>query len=127
MKPRLKSNYEVFSFIEDYCHLHKMPPTVREIQDGLKVGSTRTILRYLHELERLKYIRRWPGARGMALIRTRNEVPVPKIFCMSTEDTIGKWDKPCELPVKVIHDNGLGVETFQCERGHQWDWIDRER
>jgi SOS-response transcriptional repressor LexA len=79
MKRRLKTNYEVFSFIEDYCHLNKMPPTIREIQTGIDVGSTRTVLRYLTELERLEYIRRWPGARGMALIRTKGKITGPLV------------------------------------------------
>jgi len=42
-----------------------MPPTIEELRDELGVGSTRTALRYLSELEVAGVIERWPGARGL--------------------------------------------------------------
>lgn len=44
-----------------------MPPTVAEYRDALGVGSTRTALRYLRDLETAGHIWRWPGARGIAI------------------------------------------------------------
>lgn len=42
-----------------------MPPTIEELRAELGVGSTRTALRYLGELEEAGVIERWPGARGL--------------------------------------------------------------
>lgn len=44
------------------------PPTVEEFRVGLGVGSSRTALRYLAQLEREGYIVRWPGARGIQFL-----------------------------------------------------------
>lgn len=45
------------------------PPTIEELREELGVGSTRTVLRYLEELEEAGVIERWPGARGMRVAR----------------------------------------------------------
>ena len=45
------------------------PPTIEELREALDVGSTRTVLRYLLELEEAGVIERWAGARGLRLIR----------------------------------------------------------
>jgi len=45
------------------------PPTIEELRHELGVGSTRTVLRYLEELEEAGVIDRWPGARGMRMAR----------------------------------------------------------
>lgn len=39
------------------------------MREALDVGSTRTVLRYLQELEGAGLIERWPGARGLRLLR----------------------------------------------------------
>ena len=49
---------------------HGKPPTIKELRDILGVGSTRTVLRYLQELEETGVIERWSGARGIRLART---------------------------------------------------------
>lgn len=45
-----------------------MPPTVAELRKALKVGSNRTVQRYLLSLEKEGIIDRWPGARGMKIL-----------------------------------------------------------
>ncbi|MEZ5987420.1 MAG: SAVED domain-containing protein [Hyphomonas sp.] len=45
------------------------PPTIEELREELGVGSTRTVLRYLQELEEAGVIERWSGARGLRLLR----------------------------------------------------------
>lgn len=45
------------------------PPTIEELRNELGVGSTRTVLRYLEELDETGVIERWPGARGMRMAR----------------------------------------------------------
>ena len=44
-----------------------MPPTIEELRRILRVGSTRTVLRYLDLLEEEGYIERWSGARGFRM------------------------------------------------------------
>ncbi len=46
-----------------------LAPTIEELRGVLGVGSTRTVLRYLQWLEREGDIERWPGARGIRLLR----------------------------------------------------------
>jgi SOS-response transcriptional repressor LexA len=62
---KLLSTREVFQAIKDALKKRDMPPTIEELRVALKVGSTRTILRYLRSLEEDGLIERWPGARGM--------------------------------------------------------------
>ena len=45
------------------------PPTIEELREVLDLGSTRTVLRYLQELEEDGAIERWSGARGIRLKR----------------------------------------------------------
>lgn len=44
------------------------PPTIEELRQTLKLGSSRTVLQYLQELESADLIRRWPGARGIQIL-----------------------------------------------------------
>jgi len=46
-----------------------MAPTIEELRRALGAGSTNTILRYLLELESEGYIKRWPGSRGIKLLK----------------------------------------------------------
>ena len=48
---------------------HGNPPTVEELRKFLKLGSTRTALRYLEWLEEEGLIERWPGARGLKTLK----------------------------------------------------------
>ncbi len=47
-----------------------LPPTVEELRKELNVGSSRTVMRYLEQLEESGDIVRWPGSRGIRLRRT---------------------------------------------------------
>lgn len=58
-------------FIADFGH----PPTVEELRALLTLGSTRTALRYLQQLEAEGLIERWSGARGMRLRKRTTEHP----------------------------------------------------
>lgn len=51
------------------------PPTVEELRAALKLGSTRTALRYLQELENEGHIQRWSGARGIKMSRRASAGP----------------------------------------------------
>jgi len=80
---------------------HGMAPTVDELRRVLKVGSTRTALRYLQWLEESGDIERWPGARGLRLLRTPDQgvetrsVPVvgeaPAGPVMLAEENLQGW------------------------------------
>lgn len=67
-KRRFK-NEQVLSVIERWVLEHGMSPTVEELRFQLKVGSTRTVLRYLQWLEEDGAIERRSGARGVRLLR----------------------------------------------------------
>jgi repressor LexA len=78
-----------------------MPPTVEELRRVLKVGSTRTVLRYLRWLEDEGEIERWPGARGLRLVKTDKQhaqtlsVPLvgeaPAGSLMAAEENLEGW------------------------------------
>ena len=67
--PLAPRQQEVFLFIVDYQERHDCAPTVRELCEGLGVGSTNTIDYHLKALERKGYIRRREGlARSIEII-----------------------------------------------------------
>ena len=78
-----------------------MAPTIEELRQALGVGSTNTVLRCLRELEWEGYIERWPGARGMKLLRgpgsdlTTRPIPlvgtVPAGPLMLAEENFETW------------------------------------
>ena len=63
----------VASALQRFVAEHGKPPTIEELRAILDVGSTRTVLRYLQELEETGVIERWSGARGIRLARTPAE------------------------------------------------------
>lgn len=67
-RPALLAPEKVLDAIVKYEAKHRYPPTIEELRQRLRVGSTRTVLRYLRKLEDMKKIERWPGARGMRLL-----------------------------------------------------------
>lgn len=71
-KRKLLTKDEVLQAINDWIVDHGFPPTVEELRKKLKVGSTRTVLRYLRWLENEGDIERWSGARGLKLRKTGN-------------------------------------------------------
>ena len=73
-KPKLLTKDQVLAAINDWIVEHGFPPTVEELRRRLKVGSTRTVLRYLAWLEKDGDIERWSGARGMRLRKRTNQI-----------------------------------------------------
>ncbi len=64
-RPRQLSREQVLDAINGWLIEHGMPPSIEELRRVLRVGSGRTILRYLRWLEEEGDIERWPGARGL--------------------------------------------------------------
>lgn len=64
-KPKSLTKDEVLQAIHNSIARRGLPPTVEELRQILKVGSKRTVLRYLTWLEEEGDIQRWPGARGL--------------------------------------------------------------
>lgn len=60
---------QVLETIQTWIFNHGMPPTVSELKAKLGLGSNRTVLRYLTWLQEEGYITRWPGARGIRLLK----------------------------------------------------------
>lgn len=75
-RKRLYSKEDVLLAIKRWLLEHNKPPTIEELRQSLEVGSKRTVLRYLRELEEDGDIRRWKGARGMQLLRAPGEGPM---------------------------------------------------
>jgi repressor LexA len=65
----LCSTDHVLAAINRFTVEHGLPPSIEELRGLLKIGSTRTVLRYLCALECEGRIRRWRGARGIQLLR----------------------------------------------------------
>jgi len=68
-KEKLVRREDILAAIRNWLVHHGHPPTVEELRGLLRVGSKRTVLRYLQWLEEEGELERWPGARGMRLIR----------------------------------------------------------
>ena len=66
-RPKLVTKEQVIDALSRWFIRNSVPPTVEELRRLLGVGSTRTVLRYLHLLEKEGYIERWPGARGLRM------------------------------------------------------------
>jgi repressor LexA len=61
---------EVLKAINESFINRGLPPTIEELRRKLRVGSTRTVLRYLKWLEDEGDIERWSGARGVRPLRS---------------------------------------------------------
>ncbi|HEY0762968.1 MAG TPA: transcriptional repressor LexA [Pyrinomonadaceae bacterium] len=68
-KQKLLTRDAVLQAINAWIVDHGLPPTVEELRRKLKLGSTRTVLRYLSWLEDEGDIERWSGARGIRLLK----------------------------------------------------------
>lgn len=66
-RPKLLSKEQVVDALSRWFTRNSVPPTIEELRRLLHVGSTRTVLRYLNQLNEEGYIERWPGARGFRL------------------------------------------------------------
>lgn len=72
-RKRQLDNEQVLGAIHAWLVEHGVPPTIEELREKLNVGSTRTITRYLQWLEEDGDIERWPGARGLKLLRSSDK------------------------------------------------------
>jgi repressor LexA len=68
-RPRTYQPDQILVALERYAIQHRRAPTIEEFRQALGVGSSRTVLRYLQELEDGDFIRRAPGARGIQVLR----------------------------------------------------------
>jgi len=55
---------EVFNFIVAYIETHGYPPTIREMQEGLGIGSLRGVTIHLDALHKKGFIERMGGKNG---------------------------------------------------------------
>jgi repressor LexA len=66
-RPKLLSKEQVVDGLSRWFTRNSVPPTIEELRRLLGVGSTRTVLRYLDQLNEEGYIERWSGARGLRM------------------------------------------------------------
>jgi len=100
-RKKLLDKKTVLEAIHDWLVEHGTPPTIEELRIALQLGSTRTVLRYLQWLEADGDIERWPGARGLKLLRGSDKgletlaIPlvgeVPAGPLMVAEENIEGW------------------------------------
>jgi repressor LexA len=60
---------QVLMAIQRWIVENGMAPTIEELRSALDAGSTRTVLRYLRQLEVDGDIQRWHGARGLRVLK----------------------------------------------------------
>lgn len=100
-KKKLLTKQQVLDAINRWVTEHGSPPTIEELRRALKVGSARTVLRYLRWLEDEGDIERWPGARGLKPLKgprsgvETREVPIVGVTAagplMTAEQNIQGW------------------------------------
>ncbi len=82
-RKKLLRKQTVLDAINHWILEHGLPPTIQELRKVLKVGSDRTVLRYLSWLEEEGDIERWPGSRGLRPLKHgTNDVvtrPIPLV------------------------------------------------
>lgn len=61
---------DVYCALVEFIRQYGTAPTIAELRECVGVGSDRTVLRYLRQLEDEKKIERWKGARGIRLLST---------------------------------------------------------
>jgi len=69
-RKKLLSKDQILQAINRLILRNGVPPTIEELRAFLRVGSTRTILRYLDWLQEEGEIERWSGARGLRPLRS---------------------------------------------------------
>jgi len=75
----IQKSEETLKFIKDYIHEHNLPPSVREIQEGLGISSTSIIHRRLHHLEEDGKIRMTNGKNRSITIIEKQSSEIPLI------------------------------------------------
>jgi len=106
-KPILE-NEKVLATINKWTAENGMPPTIEELRAVLKVGSTRTVLRYLQSLEKEGLIKRWAGSRGIRTLKSTGE----------TTETVS---------VPIVGEIAAGQLTVAEENIEGWARLPKER
>jgi repressor LexA len=89
-RPKLLTKEQVVDALNRWFIRNSVPPTIEELRRLLKVGSTRTVLRYLDVLEDEGYIDRWSGARGLRLRRGQSAGLEPHLVPIVGEAPAGQ-------------------------------------
>jgi repressor LexA len=100
-RKKILNKEQVLAAIRRWLVEHGVPPTVEELRKVLRLGSTRTVLRYLRWLEKDGDIERWAGARGLKLLRAHHKgletMPIPLVGevsagpLMVAEENVEAW------------------------------------
>ncbi len=100
---------QILAALERYAIQHGRAPTIEEFRQALGVGSSRTVLRYLQELEDGGFIRRAPGARGIQVLRRPSGGPETRPVPVLGRVTAGgldlaeqRYDGWLQLPVEDL-------------------------
>jgi repressor LexA len=68
-RKKLYQPEQILVALERWIIQEGQSPTIEELRQSLKLGSSRTVLQYLQELEDAGYIRRRQGIRGIQILR----------------------------------------------------------
>jgi repressor LexA len=120
-RQRRFSKSDVLARIQQWMLDHRVGPTIKELQGLLKVGSTRTVMRYLDWLESEGDIERVSGARGIRLRRAptatslaTQAVPIvgvaPAGALMTAEQNTDGWVR---LPQSLMRPATAGFYLLQ--------------
>jgi repressor LexA len=111
VRPRRYNDEEVLETLRTWIATRGTPPTVEELRRELGVGSSRTALTYLRNLEDSGRIQRWSGARGMRIlapaVKTSTKM-VPVVGQVSAgsltlaEENIDAWVRLPEQLLKPV-------------------------
>lgn len=100
----------IVEFIRSFVEEHNYPPTVRDIQGGLKISSTSVVEHHLRVLEREGLLRRdFKVSRGMELLGAnsrRNTVVVPLVGSIAAGE-------PIPVPQADAWNTDSGAETLE--------------
>ncbi|HEY6320073.1 MAG TPA: S24 family peptidase [Thermoanaerobaculia bacterium] len=98
---------QILVALERYAIQHGRAPTIEEFRQALGVGSSRTVLRYLQELEDGGFIRRAPGARGIQVLRrpsggTQTQSVLGRVTAGALDLPEQHYDGWLQLPVEDL-------------------------
>lgn len=114
-RKKLLDNQQILRAIRNWIVHNGVAPTVEELRQTLGAGSTHTVQRYLQQLQADGFIERWPGARGIKLlkgvdgdVRTR---PIPVVGVvpagplMLAEENLEGWIRLPESSLSPTNSN----------------------
>lgn len=96
MKPLSRRQKDILNFIGEFSETHSYPPTIREIQEDLKISSTSVVDYNLKVLEQRSEIRRNRNiSRGIEL--TNKPTPIPNLVTIPIVGQIAAG-QPIQVP-----------------------------